>query len=62
MKTFVIPKVEVVRFGMMNIFTTSCESCPGCPPGSYGCKCVDSFSSDYSSSQAPTVPTPGSEM
>ena len=56
MKTFVIPKVEVVHFGKMNIFTTSCETCPGCPPGSYGCPCYDEIASDYN----PQTPTPGS--
>lgn len=47
MKRFVIPEVEFIRFGSMSIFTASCESCPGCPPGSYGCPCVDSWSSNY---------------
>lgn len=50
MKEFVIPKVEIIRFDQASIFTTSCDPCPGCPPGSYGCPCVDSYSSDYSSS------------
>lgn len=47
MKAFVIPKIEVVHFGKVNIFAASCETCPGCPPGSYGCPCVDSWTSDY---------------
>lgn len=57
MKKFVIPEVEFVRFGSMSIFTASCESCPGCPPGSYGCPCVDSWSSDYKAPEA--IPAPG---
>lgn len=57
MKTFVIPKIEIVRFEKMSIITTSCQPCPGCPPGSYGCPCVDSYSSDYS----PKEPTVGSD-
>lgn len=47
MKTFEAPKMEIIRFGSLSIFTASCEPCPGCPPGSYGCPCVDSWSSDY---------------
>ena len=56
MKTFVIPKVEVVHFERMSIFTTSCDPCPGCPPGSDSCPCVDQYTSDYSSSKPASVP------
>lgn len=49
MKQFVVPQVEVVRFGHADVLTSSptcledvpCKPCPGCPPGSFDCQCYE---------------------